>query len=261
MTIDELQTWQQFLDWLPGATPRGGVEEMMRAYRAWIAERGASEEEAHHAIGVIMRRLNDPEQKTTDAWRLLFDKVFTSSDPEFRTEPNALLAAVAASRPPGRALDVCMGEGRNTVFLAEHGWQTTGVDVSTEGLARARERARTAGVTVSIVQRSAIEFDYGREAWDLISFLYAPVPITDPAFVAWATAALRPGGVVVVESFASDREAPRRKPVDIDPRDLREAFAGFKIERLEDVIDVPDWAQEAERMVRMVAEKPAASGE
>lgn len=257
MTFNELQAWQQFLDWLPGATPRGGVEEMLREYRAWTAERGSSDEDAHHAIGVIMRRLNDPDQKTTRAWRLLFDKVFSSNDPVFRTGPNALLVAVASSRTPGRSLDVCMGEGRNTVFLAEQGWQATGVDLSTEGLARARDRARAAGVTVTFVEGSAMEFDYDREAWDLVSFLYAPVPITEPAFVERATSTLRPGGAVVVESFASDRDAARRKPVDIDPRDLREAFAGFDIQRLDDIVDVPDWADAPERMVRMVAAKPA----
>jgi SAM-dependent methyltransferase len=154
-----------------------------------------------------------------------------------------------------------MGEGRNTVFLAQQGWRTTGIDVSSEGLDQARQRAADANVELTLIQESADAFDYASQGWELISFLYAPVPITDPAFVARATTALRPGGVVVVESFASDREAPRRKPVDIDPRDLREAFIGFNIERLEDVIDVPDWAQEAERMVRMVAEKPAMSGE
>jgi hypothetical protein len=64
--------------------------------------------------------------------------------------------------------------------------------------------------------------------------------------------------VVVVESFASDRDEQRRRPVDIDPRDLRAAFAGFDLERLDDVVDRPDWADAPERMVRMVACRAAA---
>lgn len=254
---NDSDVWQQFLTWLRSAEPRGDVEGMLRQYRGSLLDSGGNEDEAHHAIGVIMRRLNDPEQKTVEAWGLLFDKVFSSSDPAFRITANALLAEVASGRTPGRALDVCMGEGRNTVFLAEHGWQATGIDVSAEGIARARQRAAAAGVTVTTVHASAAEFDYSRQAWDLISFLYAPVPITNRDFVARATATLAPGGVVVVESFASDREQLRRKPVDIDPRDLRAAFAGFDIQRLDDVVDRPDWADAPERMVRMVAAKPA----
>lgn len=248
--------WEHFLAWLREAPARGGVEELLREYRASLMERGQSEEDAHGAIAIIMRRLNDPQQQTTRAWALLFDKVFSSAQPAFRTAPNALLAEVAAGRAPGRALDVCMGEGRNAVFLAQCGWDTTGIDLSKAGIAHARARAAEAGVSLTTIEGSAIEFDYGSQPWDLISFLYAPVPITDPAFVSRATATLRAGGVVIVESFASDRNQQRRKPVDIDPRDLRAAFGEFEIERLEDVVDRPDWADAPERMVRMIASRP-----
>ncbi len=100
-------------------------------------------------------------------------------------------------------------------------------------------------------------FDYAQQAWDLISVLYAPVPITDPSYVARMTSTLVSGGVVVVESFASDRDARRRKPVDIDPAELRDAFValGFRLDRLQDVVERPDWAVAPERMVRMVAVK------
>jgi SAM-dependent methyltransferase len=253
-----VESWEHFLAWLREAPARGGVEELLREYRASLIGRGQSEEDAHRAIGMIMRRLNDPGQQTTRAWALLFDRVYSAADPAFRTAPNALLAAVASSRRPGRALDVCMGEGRNAVFLAQQGWDTAGIDLSTQGLARARARAADARVSLTIIEGSAIEFDYDSERWDLISFLYAPVPITDPAFVSRATASLRAGGVVVVESFASDRDEQRRRPVDIDPRDLRAAFAGFDLERLDDVVDRPDWADAPERMVRMVACRAAA---
>jgi SAM-dependent methyltransferase len=228
---------------------------MLRQHREWLAAHGATEDEAHGAMRDIMRRLNYGDE----GWPLLFDKIYASTQPVFRTSANALLARVATSRSPGRALDVCMGEGRTTVFLAEHGWRTTGIDVSSEGLARARRRAADANVQLTLVQASADAFDYASQRWDLILVCYAPVPITVPAYVARLTQTLEPGGVVVVESFGSDREERVRKPVDIDPRDLREAFAGFAIERLEDVIDVPDWADEAERVVRMVAEKPVAN--
>jgi 2-polyprenyl-3-methyl-5-hydroxy-6-metoxy-1,4-benzoquinol methylase len=43
-------------------------------------------------------------------------------------EPNRLFAAEVEGLEPGRALDVACGEGRNAVWLAERGWQVTGVD-------------------------------------------------------------------------------------------------------------------------------------
>ena len=37
------------------------------------------------------------------------------------------------SQPPGRAIDLAAGEGRNTVWLAERGWRVTAVDFSGSG--------------------------------------------------------------------------------------------------------------------------------
>jgi len=59
----------------------------------------------------------------------------------------------------------------------------------------------------------------------------------------------------VIESFASDATARGRRPVDIDPAELRRAFAEFRIVRFEDAEEVPDWDPQKTRLVRMVAEK------
>jgi SAM-dependent methyltransferase len=44
--------------------------------------------------------------------------------------PDPTLVEVAASLPPGRALDVAAGRGRHALWLAAHGWQVTAVDFS-----------------------------------------------------------------------------------------------------------------------------------
>ena len=54
---------------------------------------------------------------------------------------------------PGRhALDIACGEGRNSVFLAQHGFLVTALDISDVGLAKATQRAAEAGVTVDFRQ-------------------------------------------------------------------------------------------------------------
>ena len=47
---------------------------------------------------------------------------------------------------PGRALDLACGEGRNAIWLAERGWQATGVDFSKVGLEKARQLEDARGV-------------------------------------------------------------------------------------------------------------------
>ena len=61
--------------------------------------------------------------------------------------------------------------------------------------------------------------------------------------------------MVVIESFASDRTAAARNPVDIDSVELRNAFKGYRIVRFEDVVAKPDWGDKDSRLVRLVAEK------
>jgi len=44
--------------------------------------------------------------------------------------PNQFVESELASLPPGRALDLACGEGRNARWLAERGWQVTAIDWS-----------------------------------------------------------------------------------------------------------------------------------
>jgi SAM-dependent methyltransferase len=46
---------------------------------------------------------------------------------------------------PGRALDLGCGAGRNTCYLARHGWEVIGVDL----LGRAIEKARSQAVNIA----------------------------------------------------------------------------------------------------------------
>jgi SAM-dependent methyltransferase len=60
--------------------------------------------------------------------------------------PNQFVAAELESLPPGRALDVACGEGRNAIWLASRKWRAVGVDYSATGLDRAARLATEVGV-------------------------------------------------------------------------------------------------------------------
>src|ERR1019366_4861127 len=73
-------------------------------------------------------------------------------------EPNRFLVAETETLAPGRAIDLACGEGRNAVWLAEHGWQAVGADFSEVGLQRARELADARGVSVEWVTTDLLEY-------------------------------------------------------------------------------------------------------
>jgi SAM-dependent methyltransferase len=60
-------------------------------------------------------------------------------------------------------LDVGCGTGRHAIALTQRGYAVTGIDLSSEMLARAAAAAEAAGVTVEWVRANATEFEFGRE--------------------------------------------------------------------------------------------------
>ena len=244
--------WRKFLTWLDGIPASDNPANLIAEFQAVLQRDGASAVELNNARGAILSRM----KSQVDGWQRIFNKIYASKTPGFSTKPNALLVSAVEDTKPGRALDVGMGQGRNSVFLAIRGWDVTGFDVSDEGLAVARRNAEAAGVKLQALMTSNEAFDFGEGRWDLIVITYEPFPLTDKSYVARLARALRPGGRVVIESFASNADGVGRKPVDIDPRGLLQAFQqGFQIRRFEDVMAVPDWDPAKTRVVRMVAEK------
>ena len=64
-------------------------------------------------------------------------------------EPNRFVAAELGETPPGRALDIACGEGRNAIWLATRDWSAVGVDFSATAIERARGLAEQTGVADS----------------------------------------------------------------------------------------------------------------
>src|SRR5215469_9538410 len=88
----------------------------------------------------------------------------------FNHAPNAFLVDFTKTLKPGRALDVGMGQGRNAIYLAQHGWEVTGFDLSDAGVNLAREQAARLGVKLNAIVADAHSYDYGDAQWDLIVF-------------------------------------------------------------------------------------------
>ena len=82
-----------------------------------------------------------------DRW----NRTYSNPTPPFNTAPNAFLTDVVKTLKPGRALEIGMGQGRNSVHLATLGWNVTGFDISETGMAVARKSAEAAGVTITTI--------------------------------------------------------------------------------------------------------------
>lgn len=114
---------------------------------------------------------------------------------------NARLAEIAGPLTPGHALDLGCGEGGDALWLAEHGWQVTGVDISETALNRAAAEAAARGLAdrVRFAQMNLSEsFPDGR--FDLVSahFLHSLVDLDRTRIFSAAAGAVAPGGVLLI---------------------------------------------------------------
>ncbi len=118
------------------------------------------------------------------------------------TEPAEFLVENVALLPPGRVLDVAMGNGRNAVYLAKMGFDVGEVDISPEAVGRALDAAREAGVTIrAAVADLEKDFHIEAGAYDvIICFNYL-----QRSLMTQIKDGLRRQGVVIYETFIIDQ--------------------------------------------------------
>jgi len=187
----------------------------------------------------------------------------------FGKEPNYFLASCKPLLPPsGRVLTVADGEGRNGVWLAQQGLAVDTFDLSAHGVAKARSLAAARGVSVNAAQADILVWDWPREAYDLVALIYLHLAAEERRFVhAKAVAALKLGGLVILEAFrpaqlaaqaAGARGGPREARLLYSRADLAEDFAGLEMLELSEasaVLEEGALHVGASEVVRAVARK------
>lgn len=130
-----------------------------------------------------------------------WDQRYAGDDLLWSLEPNRFVVDECADLPPGRALDVACGEGRNAIWLAKVGWQVTAVDFSGAALDKARALADRARVQVSWVAADVVSWlpAAAEQAFDLVVLAYLQVPSAQRRLLLTAAAAtVTPGGSLLV---------------------------------------------------------------
>jgi tellurite methyltransferase len=132
--------------------------------------------------------------------------------------------------PPGRALDVACGSGREAVWLAMQGWQVDAVDILPDALERARDLARRSGVAINASQVDLRQAEaLPEEAYDLVTvfrFLHRPaLPMIGRAVAS--------EGFLVYEAFnrrdtGGDGKPPKPARL-LQDGELARVFDGFEV--------------------------------
>jgi SAM-dependent methyltransferase len=132
--------------------------------------------------------------------------------------------------PPGRALDIGCGTGRNAVYCARRGWQVTGIDDVPLALHRARQHIDDAGQDVRLIRgdiAGATDLGHGYTLLLDIGCLHGLAGAKLAQAVTNISRAAAPGATLLM--FAIAPGAPRPAPVGIDPDDLARLFPGWAV--------------------------------
>jgi SAM-dependent methyltransferase len=131
-----------------------------------------------------------------------WDERYSGEDWAFGTEPNDFLRQEAHRIPPGRVLCIGEGEGRNSTFLAEQGYEVVGVDQSQVGMDKAQALAQERGVFVETVVSSIEDFDLTEEEWQgIVSIFFHLPPELRKKVHRSVAGGLAHGGVLILEAF------------------------------------------------------------
>ncbi len=181
----------------------------------------------------------DPKRSETQSDRARWESRYADRDAPQAPPPAALVVEHLHRVHAGRALDLAMGAGHNAVYCAQHGFQVAGVDISLGAVRAAKDLARRSGAPIRGIVADLEGWPVPSDAFDLILNLrYLQRSLFGPI-----KAALRPGGLLLFETFTVDhiaphRERPLRREYLLERNELLHSFSNLHIIRYtEDMMD------------------------
>jgi len=170
----------------------------------------------------------------------MWEDRYKSSDAYlFGLEPAKFLTENAwIQQPGGTALCVADGEGRNSTHLARAGMAVTAFDMAPTAVARARDLALRAGVTLDSHQSDWQSWDWSRQFDTVVGiFIQFAGPEARAGQFADMARAVRPGGRIVLHGYTPEQVdlgtgGPPSRANMYTEEILRAGFDGWKIERL-----------------------------
>jgi len=133
---------------------------------------------------------------------------FSAAGYWFGTAPNAFLETQAHRLVSGqKALAIADGEGRNGVWLAEHGLDVLTIDFAPSAVAKAQALAVERGVKLRAEQADLAHWDWPVDAFDVIVaifFQFADPPLRAKIF-AGIRQALKPGGWLFLQGYRPEQ--------------------------------------------------------
>jgi SAM-dependent methyltransferase len=159
-----------------------------------------------------------------------WDKRFRGKEFAFGKEANPFLRRHIRLLPKGKALDIAAGEGRNAVFLAQHGFDVDAVDISEMGLRKTQKLSKKMGIKIHTILVDLNTYQIGKNQYDLIANFY----FLNRRLIPGIKKGLKKGGRVIFETYLLEQRTlgtggPKNPRYFLKLNELLKFFKGFRI--------------------------------
>jgi SAM-dependent methyltransferase len=130
--------------------------------------------------------------------KAFWDSKYSTDEYVYTKDVNRFVKESLSDLAPGKMIDLAGGEGRNTVFFAENGWQAENIDLSSVGLEKCQRLAAERGVSDNVftTHASALDFESKLAPVDLGVCAYLQIPQKDLEIaITRLVENIKPGGV------------------------------------------------------------------
>lgn len=152
--------------------------------------------------------------------------------------PSEILQRYISLAPEGKALDIACGNGRNSKFLAQKGFQVDAVDISNIALDRLQDKS------INVICHDLDTWKIPQNRYQLI----INIRFLDRGLFSMIKNGLKSGGVLIFQSFIDEK-----KEFCLKPNELLQAFSSLRIVYYEEKENHP--TDKFNRSVYMVAIK------
>ena len=187
-----------------------------------------------------------------------WDQRYAGAELVWTAQPNRFVVDELQPLPPGRALDLGTGEGRNAIWLAGRGWQVTAVDFSAAGLDKGRRLAEAHGLAIDWVHADLRDYQPEEGSSHLVLVAYLQLREAELyGVLRRAVAALAPGGVLLVvghdlTNLTGGTGGPPDPAVLYTPESITRALEGLTVLRAERVRRPAGTGEAVDTLVRAV---------
>ena len=160
---------------------------------------------------------------TDQTWDKRYDQ-----ESDFSKEPSLFLKKQIHELPRGMALDLAMGTGRNSIFLAENGYVVDGIDSSGVAIEKVRSFAQRESLPINAKQADLTNYQIVENTYDVILNFY----FLERSLFPHIMKGLKQGGMLLFETYTIEQPnygRPHNPAYLLKPNELLQSFVELHI--------------------------------